>query len=812
MYFDHCESPTELRKTIGEVLTGTTFVRSTFSGPGAQAITMIGPSEDQILRQAHLEARSVAERLRKRCPTLPALPDAQCLPLEGLCRIGAWCDEAAAKCIQAEQSPKARELAGEVLSEESDDLYGGLDTLRGDIYELCNTAFDAATETANFVLEEIYEDTEYETCVKIDEDLTATVTQYEKDAYAAAVSQHERGEIPWARRWDLSKWEVCKHMEPVLVPILEDFVAKTKGVLGITLHSRASLGNASELVGILQLTYDKGAYILSSFKEWENNRAEPVALAVESFRDYLSFLAERVILRLEEFAAQAKALGPVSLRQSENADKSRDSERVGQNARSRGDMDLIERVRIYVRRTNHREELRAAFDEARHEHPAILDWLEPYFHQMTKQVGHMKDAILPRSLSGAERLLLCRVLVTIFHDWSTGPDEEKIAVDPFACTEATPGQLAGAFGKAVCRVGRALPDNGDWMKKAADALADLEERERETNELTRADEMPGYVAAELKTVETPRQTADIPGLIKKLKALHSALYGGNKELIHQAKTDLKTYVGSVERMENLLREFQSRCGSDAYKNKHIDVAIGRAADLRAGRVLPYDWFWDQEVATEGVIGELERGLRQQIDATHREACFFRRKGAIWEICLDGQETTIKDSKGIQYIRYLLAHRKVLKEALEIERACNNKTRSNRPQADESMSFEDGLHVGEMDLSELDKRNFSLTTVRAQKTVWEGQLEQETDPSEQANLREKIEQVAKYISSYKDIHGKTRPTGPLESARKRVSNNINRAKICLLKVNEDIGRHFGAFVKPCGTAFVYETDREIDWSP
>ena len=83
-----------------------------------------------------------------------------------------------AELEQLDGKPNGPEQAGGALSEEPVDLYGHLDALRGDIYELCNTALCTASEAAEYVLEEVYEDTEYTTSVRMKEDLTATVTQY----------------------------------------------------------------------------------------------------------------------------------------------------------------------------------------------------------------------------------------------------------------------------------------------------------------------------------------------------------------------------------------------------------------------------------------------------------------------------------------------------------------------------------------------------------------------------------------------------------------------------------------------------------
>jgi len=124
MYFDWCENPEELRKAIGDLLSGTTFVRATVAGQGAHAIPIIGPTEDGILKQAFLEARSVGEKLRKRCPSLPALPDTQCVPLEGMGRMVAWCREAAAKWVEPIPTDvESRQMESEGLRAKADKVH-----------------------------------------------------------------------------------------------------------------------------------------------------------------------------------------------------------------------------------------------------------------------------------------------------------------------------------------------------------------------------------------------------------------------------------------------------------------------------------------------------------------------------------------------------------------------------------------------------------------------------------------------------------------------------------------------------------------
>ena len=98
---------------------------------------------------------------------------------------------------------------------------------------------------------------------------------------------------------------------------------------------------------------------------------------------------------------------------------------------------------------------------------------------------------------------------------------------------------------------------------------------------------------------------DLPCLIEKLKALRSGLNAKDRDCAHRARADLNAFVGSFSGMEDMLREFQSRCGSDAHKNKHVEDAIRYLADIRTKKVPEYN-VWDTGVATQGVIGELER--------------------------------------------------------------------------------------------------------------------------------------------------------------------------------------------------------------
>ncbi len=189
---------------------------------------------------------------------------------------------------------------------------------------------------------------------------------------------------------------------------------------------------------------------------------------------------------------------------------------------------------------------------------------------------------------------------------------------------------------------------------------------------------------------------------------------------------------------------------------------------------------------------------------------FRNKGAVWEIAYNGHLTTVKNLKGMKYMHHLLSHPGVEIEALEMERVCNKESRSGRPTGDESVTADNGFHMGELDLSMLDKGDYDIWTIKAQGEVWKCELNEATDPSERADLRDKVQKLKEYLSSNENLLRNARPSGPIEKARKRVSMAINAAKNCIYEADPRIGLHFKSAVRPRGTAWAYSPDRRLDW--
>ena len=214
----------------------------------------------------------------------------------------------------------------------------------------------------------------------------------------------------------------------------------------------------------------------------------------------------------------------------------------------------------------------------------------------------------------------------------------------------------------------------------------------------------------------------------------------------------------------------------------------------------------------GIHGRIgAQGLARVGSTPPKRRCTFRRKGAIWEIQLDEQETTVKDTIGMQYIHFLLSHWGKEKECIEIEAVCSQQEYDVRAE-DESLSMDDEMHSGELDLNAVDREDVerNVRIVKGHIAAWERQLNATTDPSEQADLQDKITKGKSYVSQNVNRFGKVRPSGPDEEARKRVSAAINAAKRNISRESDIIGKHFHSFVKARGTTFIYNPDRDLSW--
>lgn len=197
------------------------------------------------------------------------------------------------------------------MSEKLTNFCSTLDTLIEEIIDLI-IVFDTMIMAAEYELEQDYEGTCYDITVSINkDDLTASAEQYKKDDLSEADCPPDpyypfRGidELPKSKSWDLTKHEVCTKLAGLLFNPLEDFVSKVNGFLTAGLDLGNTYSKAIEVLGLLQLIYDKGDAILAHFKE-ENALPE---YCVEDFKGYLSFFYDRKIFpQLEKLSKQIKA-------------------------------------------------------------------------------------------------------------------------------------------------------------------------------------------------------------------------------------------------------------------------------------------------------------------------------------------------------------------------------------------------------------------------------------------------------------------------------------------------------------------------
>lgn len=230
---------------------------------------------------------------------------------------------------------------------------------------------------------------------------------------------------------------------------------------------------------------------------------------------------------------------------------------------------------------------------------------------------------------------------------------------------------------------------------------------------------------------------------------------------------------------------------------------------------------DIRTATEYGLDVLRNLAKVEEDSTSRKTgsegerrieegpYVFKNKGATWQIIYEGHETTVKDSKGIRYIHYLVKNPNRAIECLDIEQACSGTPDREKERMTAAEAMDSGLSSDTFDPRELDKHE--VDDLEKVKDTLQRKIERADDPRRKAEYQEQFDALDTYLAKRLNIHGEGRPTGDFECARKRVSNRINDAKRRLMKYSEHIGTHIGDAVKASETTFVYKPDRQIDWT-
>lgn len=575
MYFDHCESPTELRKAISDLLPIVTFTVAELRG--TTIIPIVGPLEDQTFRQTVLEARSVVQRLRKEHPDLPPLPDTTCLPLEGLMRLSAWCERADLKMglrtddvgfisaigrKVAMQPPGSREMDEQDIQQ---------------IREYADRFAELLEPMAMPSLERTWESAGLDSTSGVAQRIAA---EWDRVLHPLRVEYRKRVVAVLGDGWEPIA-DIFEHYAPQTLGRLDgwrrDILDHTDPGKDRHMYWLESCGEGHKQYGpngLLRGVIQK----FESKLRWEAERAEMTTGAtgrIESHEDEVHYSLEEGFTGITD---RNKAIWAKRYPHIKDFDKE------------------VKETEEYLRQ--HPTEAEKVRSRARlyldHCFVPESEW-RPIGTQTAPQMPPETFAELAERME--MKLDLDRILSLHRKGFTVTPQEyanfrfdtDKLRkLDPDA--GALPGLLGDPTADTVCLM--------EYCQ---------EEAKRQLN-VTKGAEDRGTQTQVHEQRSEPVESLQIPQLVEKLKALRTALDVKDSKPAHFARTDLISSVGDFSGIEDMLREFQCRCGSDAYKNKHIDVAIRKAADIRTGVAPRYDWFWDQEVATEGVIAELERGL------------------------------------------------------------------------------------------------------------------------------------------------------------------------------------------------------------
>jgi hypothetical protein len=187
---------------------------------------------------------------------------------------------------------------------------------------------------------------------------------------------------------------------------------------------------------------------------------------------------------------------------------------------------------------------------------------------------------------------------------------------------------------------------------------------------------------------------------------------------------------------------------------------------------------------------------------------FKSEGATWRIIYEEHETTVKDSLGMKYIRYLMKHPNTSIECRDIERACSTESPDSGRRLDSGEAIEADLHANRYDLKRLD--SWDAKDIKSALDKLNADIEDTDDPARKAELQKDAGHLAEYLRKNLNRHGRPRSVDEREQARSRVQKAINAAKRAITRADEHIGSHFEA-VKGEGTSYIYRPSSNIPWA-
>jgi hypothetical protein len=210
------------------------------------------------------------------------------------------------------------------------------------------------------------------------------------------------------------------------------------------------------------------------------------------------------------------------------------------------------------------------------------------------------------------------------------------------------------------------------------------------------------------------------------------------------------------------------------------------------------------VAAVAWNGELaEEILQAQETPSSGSCCLFRKSGEFWTIGSDGKSFALRDSRGLQYIAFLLRHPGREFHALDLVREVSP---SGEPEAGEATALRTG-DAGEI----LDPQARAAYKRRLEDLRSEAEEARERNDTMRANkLQQEIDFIAQELSAAYGLGGRARKPGdPAERARKAIQSRVSDTIARIRKEDPALATHLNNNIR-LGVFCMYSTERGVEW--
>ncbi|RJP67893.1 MAG: hypothetical protein C4532_13810 [Candidatus Abyssobacteria bacterium SURF_17] len=196
---------------------------------------------------------------------------------------------------------------------------------------------------------------------------------------------------------------------------------------------------------------------------------------------------------------------------------------------------------------------------------------------------------------------------------------------------------------------------------------------------------------------------------------------------------------------------------------------------------------------------------------------FCKEGEYWTVTYAGETHRYRDSRGMQYIGYLLAHPQKVIKALDLVHEVQGvvaPTSAQMPyeKMDKEILTEEGLTKGRLSEQKiLDKK--ALKQIRQRKAELNQLLEEVRwkDPEQVGEIERELESIEKALRETTTITNRSRTfSDSQEKARKAVWNAIDRCLDNIKKDNEALFAHLKNALN-LGKTICYSPDSPVDWT-